>query len=87
MMVGLSRHAISRARQRGITEAQLSALAQYADKSVRRGSGTELIWISVRALASMGPRTPEGVDVDRLGKLRLLIANDETGVTTYRVSK
>jgi len=87
MIANLSRHASERARQRGATQAQINAVVRYADQCIRRSGNVELIWISADALAYLGPRTPEGVDVDRLGTLCLLLANDETVVTLYRVAR
>lgn len=87
MVASLSRHASGRARQRGVTEAQVGAVIKYADQCVERGRGTELIWASPRALASLGPKTPEGVDVNRLKNLYVLVTSDEIVVTVYRAAK
>lgn len=87
MITNLSRHASERARQRGATQAQINAVVLYADQCTCRGGKAELIWISEEALAGLGPRTPEGVDVDRLRTLCLLVANDETVITLYRAAK
>jgi uncharacterized protein YcbX len=80
----LSRHAAERMYQRGATERQIAAVMRHADRSARRGNGTEIIWMSSKALARLGPRTPEGVDVDRVRNLRVLVADDETVVTIVK---
>jgi hypothetical protein len=74
-------------RHRGMTNALLEAVINYGDRWVRRGRGVEAIWISDEKIRTLGPVTPEGVDVDRLKNLYVLVANDETVVTVVRSRK
>ena len=80
----LSRHASRRAQQRGITSAQLSAVAAHGDMEVHRGGDCYAVWISRGTLRRLGPTTPEGVPTDRLKGLTILEGNDDTLVTTFR---
>jgi hypothetical protein len=80
----MSRHAEIRARQRGISAAQLSAVFIHADREIRRGKSCYAIWISKNVLRRLGPITPEGVSTDRLKKLTVLQSEDETCVTAFR---
>ena len=80
----LSRHASVRAQQRGISSAQLSAIATYGDKEIHRGGDCYAVWISRRALRSLGPTTPDGVSTDRLKGLTILRGEDGILVTAFR---
>lgn len=80
----MSRHASARARQRGIRETHVLAVLKYGDRITRRGSDTEAVWLSKAALASLGHQTPEGVGVDRLRNLYVLVSADETIITVVR---
>jgi hypothetical protein len=80
----LSRHAAVRAQQRGISPAQLSAIATYADMENRLGGDCYALWISKKALRRLGPLTSEGVPTDRLKGLTILQGDDDTLVTTFR---
>ena len=80
----LSRHATVRAQQRGISSAQLSAVATHGDMETHRGGDCYAIWISKEALRRLGPMTPEGVSTDRLKGLTILRGEDGILVTTFR---
>jgi hypothetical protein len=80
----LSHHANVRARQRGISPAQLSAIAIHGDMEVRRSGSCHAKWISKETLRCLGPVTPEGVPIDRLKGLTILQAEDDTLVTAFR---
>jgi hypothetical protein len=79
-----SRHATVRAQQRGISHAQLSAMATHGDMEIHRGGDCYAIWISKKTLRRLGPLTPEGVPTDRLKGLTILQGEDDTLVTTFR---
>jgi hypothetical protein len=80
----LSRHATVRAQQRGISSAQLSAVATHGDMETHRGGDCYATWISKEALRRLGPMTPEGVSTDRLKGLTLVQSEDGTLVTAFR---
>jgi hypothetical protein len=80
----LSRHAAVRAQQRGISPAQLSAIATHSDMEIHRGGDCYAIWISKKTLRRLGPFTPEGVPTDRLNGLTILQGDEDTLVTTFR---
>jgi hypothetical protein len=82
-----SRHASERAAQRGITNAQLAAVIKYGDRWARRGRGVESIWISKDRFETLAPVTPEGVDVDRLKGIYVLVGTGETVVTVVRTKR
>jgi hypothetical protein len=79
-----SKHAMLRARQRGISQRQIDAVEKYADVEQQRGGGRVSVYISKEGLERLGPRTPEGVSTDRLKGLTLLQAADLTCVTVAR---
>lgn len=83
----LSKHAHKRASQRGINIAQIDAVLNYADRVAHRGGGTQYIWISRPMIRRLGPKTPEGIDTDRLRNVHILIASDGTVVTVLRTCK
>jgi hypothetical protein len=85
VLEALSEHAHKRARQRGIEPAHIGAILTYADRAVHRGGGAEYVWISKTKLSRLGPKTPEGVDCDRLRNLHVLVASDATVITVVRV--
>lgn len=80
----MSRHACARARQRGLSDACVSAILTYGDRTVRRGAGCEAAWISRPVLARLGPRTPDGIDVSRLRNVYVLASPDEEVITIVR---
>jgi hypothetical protein len=82
-----SRHAITRAQQRGITSAQIDAVLRYADMECPRGSGCISIWISIKELQRLAPATPEGISIDRLRGLTVLESSDAACVTIVRNRK
>jgi hypothetical protein len=82
--MSFSRHAMVRARQRGVLPAQVSALLAHGDMEVRRGGRCYAIWISKRALRQLGPMTPEGIPTDRLRGLTIVQSDDEGSVTIFR---
>jgi hypothetical protein len=84
--IAFSRHAMVRARQRGITRDQIDAVVGYADMEARRGEGCASIWISCRELRRLGPLTPEGISTDRLQGLTVLQSSDRC-VTVFRNRK
>ncbi len=79
-----SQHASVRAQQRGISSAQLYAIAAHGDKEIHRGGGCYAVWISKETMRRLGPATPEGVSTDRLKGLIILHSGDNTLVTTFR---
>lgn len=83
-MFQMSRHASERISQRGITSAQVAAVIKYGDQSAPRGGGTESVWISKDSLVALAPSTPEGVEVDRLRGIYVLVGHDGTVVTVVR---
>jgi hypothetical protein len=85
--IAWSRHAITRAQQRGIKPAQVDAVLRYADKESPRGGGCVSIWISAKALHRLAPATPEGISIDRLQGLTVLESGDATCVTVLRNRK
>src|SRR5690242_20658934 len=82
--VRATRHATTRAQQRGITPSQLDAVARYADMEAPRGDGCAAIWISKQELHRLGPSTPEGISIDRLRDLTVLQGDDQSCVTVFR---
>jgi hypothetical protein len=82
-----SRHAITRAQQRGITPAQIDAVRRYADMDCPRGGGCVSIWISMKELQQLAPSTPEGISIDRLQGLIVLESEDAACVTIVRNRK
>jgi hypothetical protein len=82
-----SHHAMIRAQQRGITPAQIDAVARYADMEARRGDGCVSVWVSRKELQRLGPSTPEGVSTDKLQGLTLLQGGDDACVTLFRNCK
>jgi hypothetical protein len=82
-----SRHAAIRARQRGITRAQVDAVIGYADMEAHRGNGCASIWISSREFRRLGPLTPEGISTDRLRGLTVLQSDDQACLTVFRNRK
>ncbi len=82
-----SRHSMARARQRGITHAQIDAVIGHADMEARRGNGCASIWISSRELRRLGPLTPEGISTDRLQGVTVLQSSDRACVTVFRNRK
>jgi len=80
----LSRHAMIRAQQRGITAAQIEAILGYADMEASRGNGCASIWISRNELRRLGPRTPEGISTDRLRGITVLQSGDRACITVFR---
>jgi Domain of unknown function (DUF4258) len=79
-----SKHALIRARQRGISLDQIDAVARYGDVVHARGGGCIAICVSKEALRGLGPRTPEGVVTDRLCGVTLLQGSDSSCVTVFR---
>jgi hypothetical protein len=77
-------HATVRAQQRGISNAQRSAVATHGDMEIHRGSDCYAIWISKETLRRLGGMTPEGVPTDRLKGLTIVQSEDSTLVTTFR---
>jgi hypothetical protein len=82
--IDLSRHAMTRAQQRGITPAQVDAVLRYADMESPRGGGCVSLWISTKELQRLAPATPEGISTDRLQGLTVLESGDATCVTIFR---
>jgi hypothetical protein len=82
-----SRHAMVRAKQRGITSAQIDAIIRYADMECSRGGGCTSIWISRRELWRFGSATPEGISTDRLQGVTVVQGGDEACVTVFRNRK
>jgi hypothetical protein len=80
----ISRHAEARARQRGITTAQIAAVLEYGDRSRVGRDGVEVLSLSARFRRALGPATPEGVDTGRLANLYVLVSGDGCVVTNYR---
>src|SRR3954466_5559493 len=80
----ISRHATARAQQRGISPAQVFAVATHGDMETPRGGDCYAVWISKKTLRRLGPLTPEGVPTDRLKGLTILQSDDDTLVTTFR---
>ncbi len=83
----VSRHAVARAQQRGVTRAQIDAVIGYADMEARRGNGCASIWISRKELRRLGPLTPEGISTDRLQGVTVLQSGDQACVTVFRNRK
>lgn len=79
-----SRHATTRAQQRGIASAQVDAVMRYFDMERYRGDGRTAIWISPKELDRLGPTTPEGVSTDKLNGLFVLLSPDQVCVTVFR---
>jgi hypothetical protein len=79
-----SKHALIRARQRGISLDQIDAVARYGDVEHVRGGGCVAIYISKKTLKGLGPRTPEGVITDRLRGVTVLQSSDLGCVTVFR---
>ncbi len=82
--MAFTRHAVIRAQQRGITQAQIDAVLKNADRETPRGTGCAAIWISRRELQRIGPKTPEGIPTDRLRGLIILQSDNETSITAFR---
>lgn len=74
--VGLTRHAQNRMRQRGVTNNTLEAVLIHSDKKRYRGDGKWGLFVSKKKIRGMGPRTPEGVDTDRLKNIVVLVSKD-----------
>jgi hypothetical protein len=79
-----SRHATTRAQQRGITPTQIDAVVRYADMEACRGNGCASIWISKQELRRLGPATPEGVPTDRLLGVTVVASSGHTCITVFR---
>jgi hypothetical protein len=82
-----SRHAITRAQQRGVTPPQVEAVLRHADMECPRGRGAVSIWISTRELQRLAPVTPEGISIDRLQGLIVLLGEHASRVTLVRNRK
>jgi hypothetical protein len=79
-----SRHATTRAQQRGIAFTHVDAVIRYFDMERFRGDGCTAIWISRKELDRLGPTTPEGVSTDKLQGLFVLLSPDQAAVTVFR---
>jgi hypothetical protein len=83
-IVACTRHATTRAQQRGVTPSQIDAVLRYGDMEALRGGGCSSLWISKTELCRLGPVTPEGVSTDRLHGLIVLQGYDQACVTFIR---
>lgn len=79
-----SKHASKNYRRRGIQNDAANAVLIHGDITSYRGNGVTLFQISKKKLRTMGGRTPEGVQTDRLRNLFLLVSNDNIVVTALR---
>src|SRR4051812_1793174 len=86
-LVDWSSHAITRAQQRGVTRPQVEAVLRHADMECPRGRGAVSIWISAKELQRLAPVTPEGISIDRLQGLTLLLGEHASCVTLVRNRK
>ena len=80
-------HALRRQSQRGIQPDQVDADLSNAANSRHCGGGVKKYWVSHSRRRSLGARTPEGVDTDRLRGLIVLESSDGCVVTNYRSSR
>jgi hypothetical protein len=79
--MSLSRHAGTRAQQRGVPHAALEALFAYADGETPAGGGCSVLRLSRTALSSPEIRAALGRQADRLGSLAVVINGDGEIVT------
>ena len=80
----LSRHALKRANQRGVTHTLLSALLLHADQETPVGGGCAALRLSRGRLADRSLRSALGAEFDRLDGLVAIVGDDGGVVTLLR---
>lgn len=78
----MSRHAETRANQRGVTSAMIDALLDHADFEMSAGRGCSVLRVSKEWLKDKELRRKLGGSADRLGKLALVWSEDAGEVVT-----
>jgi hypothetical protein len=78
----LTKHAIARANQRGVTLEVVNALLTYADVEVPVGSGCTCLRCSRDALEGVDIRDKLGSLAERLRGLRAIVADDNGQLVT-----
>jgi hypothetical protein len=81
LSLSLSKHADTRNRQRGVSDALLQALIDYADCESPVGNGCSVLRVTRRALDSREVRASLGAQADRLGSLVAVVSCDGNIVT------
>ena len=83
--VELSKHAATRANQRGVSHHLLSTLLDVVDIASPVGSGCRLLRVSRQQLNDRAARRRVGSDADRLGSLSVIWSDHaQTIVTVLR---
>ena len=78
----LTRHAIVRANQRGVTHRMLDALIAWADVEAPVGGGCTALSFSRRRLKDRTLRDELGAAIDRLASLAIVLRDDTGDVVT-----
>ena len=85
--VDVSKHARIRCQQRGIRELDIEVIYKYADICIPRRNGAELIQISNKKLREIRAHGGEGVTVDHLRNIGLIINDNDYVITVMHLKK
>lgn len=80
--LALTRHAATRANQRGVTHEMLDALIAHADLESPVGGGCTAVRFSRDRLMDRSLRAALGPTADRLGSLAVILSDDTGEVVT-----